>query len=203
MRRPAISPFQGAPIVEDAVHDRRAAGVGQQLAQIADQAARRREEHQAQAAAARGPHLDHLALALAHLLHDDAGMLLVDVDDDFLDRLQQLARLVVPEQHLGPRHAELETLAAHGLDEDGELQLAAARDDVGIGIGRRLDVQRDIALGLLDQAVADDAARHLVALRAGERAVVDRERHRQRRRIDRLARAGARPPQGCTACRRR
>ena len=79
--------------MEQAVHDRRAARVGQQFAVIADEAAGRRVEDEAQAAAARGAHLDHLALALAHLLHDDAGMLLVDVDDDLLDRLEQLARL--------------------------------------------------------------------------------------------------------------
>ena len=58
---------------------------------VADQAARRRVEHEALAVAARGAHLDHLGLALRHLLHDDAGMLLVDVDDDFLDRLEQFA----------------------------------------------------------------------------------------------------------------
>ena len=73
-----------------------AARVGQQLALIADQAAGRRVEHQPLAAAAGRAHLDHLGLALGHLLHDDAGMLLVDVDDDLLDRLQQLAgRLVL------------------------------------------------------------------------------------------------------------
>ena len=53
-------------------------------------------------------------------------------------------------------------------------------------MARRLDFQRDIAFRLLEQAVADDAARHLVALGAGERTVVDEEGHRQGRRIDRL-----------------
>ena len=90
------------------------------------------------------------------------------------------------EQHLRPRDAEFEALAAHGLDQDRELQFAAPRDDIGVGIGRLLDPQRDIALGLLEQAVADDPARHLVALGSGERAVVDGEGHRQRRRVDRL-----------------
>jgi hypothetical protein len=52
---------------------------------------------------------------------------------------------------------------------------------------RRLDhAQRDIAFGLAQQAVADHAAGHLVAFGAGERRVVDDERHRYRRRIDRL-----------------
>ena len=130
-------------------------------------------------------------------------MLLVDVDHDFLDRLEQFAALVAPEQHFRARHAELEALAAHGLDQDRELQFAAAGNDIGVGIGRRLDLQRDIALGLLEQAVADDAARHLVALGAGERAVVDEEGHRQGRRIDRLGLQRLDSPRARQACRRR
>ena len=39
---------------------------------------------------------------------------------------------------------------------------------------------------LLEQAVADHAARDLVALGAGERRIVDEERHGDGRRIDRL-----------------
>ena len=156
--------------MEQAVHDRGAARIGEQFAEIADQAARRRVEHEAQAIAARGAHFDHLALALGHFLHDDARMLLVDVDHHFLDRLEQVARFVARIEHFGTRDAEFEAFAAHRLDQDRELQFAAAGDDIGVGIGRRLDMQRDIALGLLEQAVADDAARHLVALGAGERA---------------------------------
>ncbi len=50
------------------------------------------------------------------------------------------------------------------------------------------DPQRDIAFGLAQQTVADNAALHLVALGAGERRIVDVERHGQRRRVDRLRR---------------
>jgi hypothetical protein len=53
---------------------------------------------------------------------------LVDVDDDFLDRLEPLAGFFVRlEDDRGPRHRQLEALAAHGLDQDAKLQLAAAR----------------------------------------------------------------------------
>ncbi len=52
--------------------------------------------------------------------------------------------------------------------------------------GESSTLQRDIAFGLLHQAGADDAARHLVAFGAGERRIVDEEGHRQSRRIDRL-----------------
>ena len=68
-------------------------------------------------------------------------MLLVDVDDDFLDRLQQLA---VPRpcciDDARTRHGELEALAAHGLDQDGELQFAAAGDVERILVGGFLDL---------------------------------------------------------------
>jgi hypothetical protein len=176
----------GRVAVEQAVHDRGAAGVGQQFALIADQAAGRRVEHQTQAVAAGGAHLDHLGLALAHLLHDDAGMLLVDVDHDFLDRLLPLPVASSFCSTTRGRDTEAQTFAAHGLDQDRELQFAAARDFHRILV-RRLDhAQRDIAFGLAQQAVADHARGHLVAFGAGERRVVDDERHRYRRRIDRL-----------------
>ena len=97
-------------------------------------------------------------------------MLLVDVDDDFLDRLQDFAAGIALEQHLRPRHRQLEALAPHGLDQDAELQFAAAGDLHGILLGRFADPQRDVAFGLAQQPLADHPALHLVALGAGERA---------------------------------
>ena len=79
-------------------------------------------------------------------------------------------RLVLGEHHAGTRHGELEALAAHGLDQDRELQFAAAGDEERILVGRFLDLERDVAFAFLEQAVADHAARDLVALGAGERA---------------------------------
>ncbi len=81
--------------MEQAIHHRGAARVGEQLALVAEQAARRNVEHEPYARAARGAHLHHLGAALGELLHHDAGMDLVDVDDDFLDRLEDLAGLLV------------------------------------------------------------------------------------------------------------
>ena len=70
---------------------------------------------------------------LGELLHHDAGVLLVHVDDDLLDRLQLLARCRIDLEHdLRARHGQLEAFAAHGLDQDAELQFAAARHLVGI-----------------------------------------------------------------------
>ena len=40
----------------------------------------------------------------------------------------ELAGVVALHQHVRPRDGELEALAPHGLDQDAELQLAAAGD---------------------------------------------------------------------------
>src|SRR5690554_6108992 len=79
--------FEGHEGVEQPVEDRRAAGVRQQLRLVADQRAGGHDEPQARAPDARGAHLEEFALALGELLDDRAGVLVVDVDDDFLDRL--------------------------------------------------------------------------------------------------------------------
>jgi hypothetical protein len=55
------------------------------------------------------------------------------------------------------RHGELEAFAAHGLDQDGELQFAAAGDVERVLVFGFFDLQRDVAFGFLEQAVADDA----------------------------------------------
>ena len=88
--------------------------------------------------------------------------------------------------HARARDGQLEALAAHGLDQDAELQFAAAGHLVGVLVGVLGDADGDVALGFLQQAVADDAALHLVAFLAGERSVVDAEHHGERRRVDRL-----------------
>ena len=80
-------------------------------------------------------------------------MRVVDVDDDLLDRLQPLARArVLSVDDLRARHGQLEAFAAHVLDEDGELQLAAAGDVVGVLIVGFADADGDVALRLLAAA---------------------------------------------------
>ena len=174
--------------VEQAVHDRRAARVRQKLRLVADEAAGGRMEHDALAANAGGAHVAHFGAALRELLHHDAGIFLVDVDDHFLDGLQLLAGFLVGlEHHARAADGQLEALAAHGFDQDAELQFATARHFEGVGFVHRCrDLQRDVAFRLAQQAVADDAGLHLVAFLAGQRPVVDAEGHGQRRRIDGL-----------------
>ncbi len=64
---------------------------------------------------------------------------------------------------------ELEALAPHQLDEDRELQLAAALDLPDLGPLGVADAQGDVADQLLVEPVAHLAGGQLAAVLAGER----------------------------------
>jgi hypothetical protein len=55
-------------------------------------------------------------------------MLVVDVDDDFLDRLQLCRLSSVLEHDARAADGEFEAFAAHVLDQNAQLQFAAAGD---------------------------------------------------------------------------
>ena len=171
--------------MEDPAHHAGAAGIGHELAVIADQATRGNAEGHPGLAAAGGLHVDQFAAALAELLDDDAGIVLVDVDLHLLDRLKPLAGGGIgPEDHPGPADRQLESFAPHRLDQHAELQLAAAGDLELVLVLRFAHADGDVAFGFPQQAGADHPARHLVALAPGKRRIVDRDAHRQGRRID-------------------
>ena len=101
-------------------------------------------------------------------LGDDADVLLGDVDRQPLDRLVERA-VDLAGQHLRLAGGQLEALAAHQLEQDDELQLAAAVDLPGVGALGVVDADRDVADQLLVEAVAD-LARGQLARPRGRRA---------------------------------
>src|SRR3546814_11742935 len=116
---PTLFRSDGAAIrgvgVEHPVHDAGAAGRGQVLAVIADQAATRGVEHQPGLAGAGRLHLPQLALAMRHRIPARAAGLLFVVDHPLVDRLMTRAglgvRLHTPstatDRHLATTPAEL------------------------------------------------------------------------------------------------
>ena len=96
------------------------------------------------------------------------------------------------QDHLRAAHLELEPLASHLLDEDGQLQLAASAhlERVGRLGGEELD--RDVAQDLLLQARPQLAAGEVLPVPPGERRGVDAERHAQGRLVHLEARQGPR-----------
>src|SRR3712207_4830400 len=146
----------------------------------ADEAARGRLELKPDAPRAVVDHLRHLAFAPPHRLGDDADELLGAVDDDQLNRLQR-PPLLAPRDDFGLRDLYLVALAPHHLDEDGELQLAAARDLELVGRVSLLDPYGDVAEHLAVEPFFELARGDVLALGARERRVVDAEDHRDGR----------------------
>ena len=86
-------------------------------------------------------HHRHLALATGDDVDDLAGVLLGEVDREVLDGLV-LDAVDLVDDHLGLADLQLVALAAHRLDEDGEVQHATPVDDPAIGRLGGLDAQR-------------------------------------------------------------
>ena len=132
---------------------------------------------------------------------------LARLDVHLFERLQQLAVLVAVGEHRRARHLELVALAAHVLDQDGQVQLAAPRDVKGVralGLGH---AQGHIVAQLVKQALAQAARRAPAAFQARQRRGVDAkahahgglfdEDHRQRRGDRRDRPASRRWPRRC------
>ena len=75
------------------------------------------------------------------------------------------------------RDLQLVAFTAHGLDQDGQVQLTTAHNAEGIGSGRILHLQSNVLQQFLLQTVTDLTAGNVLALTAGQRAVIDGEGH--------------------------
>ena len=95
------------------------------------------------------------------------------------------------------RHRELVAFAAHVLEQDRQVQLAAAHHlEDAVLVGVAAPCSATLRLQLAVEPVADLPAGDELAFAAGERRVVDAEVHRQRRLVDLAASAAASGPRG-------
>ncbi len=121
--------------VEERIHDGGPAGVGQDLAPDSDEPPGRHAELEAHSSRAVIHHVRENPLADAELLDHHALEGFRDVDQEDLEGLL-LHSVDFFHDHFGVRERELVALAAHGLDEDRELELAAAENAEGVrGVG--------------------------------------------------------------------
>ncbi len=145
--------------------------------------ARRNPELETDATAAVIDHLGHDALARAELRDHDALEVLGHVDDEILDGLDADA-VDLLRHDLGTRHLQLESLAPHHLDQDRQLQLAAADHLHLLGRFGVLDAQRDVAQQLPRQTIAQVTRGDILPVAPGHRRRVDTEDHRHRGLVD-------------------
>jgi len=98
-------------------------------------------------------HLRHLAFSWSEALDDSADEALRNVDREMFDRLHHLIVDLLRDD-LGTADHHLEALAAHHLDKDAELQLAAAQHLERVGRARLLHLERDVGEQFFLQAIA-------------------------------------------------
>ena len=162
---------------EDRVHDTVALGIGQEIAPVADQAAGRDIELQTGIAAGDGTHIDKLALTLTQLLDYVAGEFFGHVYKTLLHGLQASAFIIILINDFRFADRELIAFPAHGLDQDGQMQLAAAGDLEALGRVRVFDTQGNIRIQLPVQAVTQVPAGDIFSFLACQRGIVDIKGH--------------------------
>ena len=112
------------------------------------------------------------------------GVIARGLDVEGLEGFEEFSAFIAAINHGRTGNADFEAFAAHLLDEDGDLHRAAGGDVEYAGLVGVLDLEGNVGLDLVHQALADGAGGNVLAFLAAERAVVDGELHGNRRRVD-------------------
>ena len=134
-------------------------------------------------------HTLQLALAQAQLLDDSAGKFVRYVDDKpapWAPALRLRSSYLVDDLCLAD--SELIALTAHRLNQNGQMQLAAAGYLERIGIFCVFDTQADVSVQLAEQTVTQMTGGNEFTFLTCQRAVIDDEIHGNRRLGDLLER---------------
>src|SRR3546814_18139033 len=86
---------------------------------------------------------------------------LVHVDDDGFIRFFAPAAFAFAQDHLGAADRQLETLAAHRLDEHTKLQFAASRDFEAVLVVAFRDADGDVRFRFAEQPVTEIGRAHV------------------------------------------
>ena len=140
---------------KNGVHDAVALGVGHELSAVANQPAGRNSELETGVAAVGLSHGNQLTLSLSEDLNDVSGKLIRNINDSLLHRLQFLAVLIVLVDDLCLGNRKLIALAAHGLNEDGQMELASSGNLEGIGGIGIFNAKGYVRIQLAVQTVTD------------------------------------------------
>ena len=163
--------------VEELVHDAVAVGVGHELGPVADEAAGRDGELEVGGAAVMGDHVPEFRFPGAEFLDDRADIFARHLDGEEFHRLEELAVLVALVDDLRAGDREFVAFAPHGLDEDGQVEFAAAGDLERIGGLGLFDAHGDVRLDFLEEPVTDVPGGDILAFPSREGGVVDDEVH--------------------------
>ena len=135
-------------------HNGVALGRGQEGIAQADQTAGRDCELEPDTAASIVDHVEHPRSPRANQVHDHADRILDGFDHQVFDRFDGIA-LDLFGDDFRPRDLEFVPFAAHGFDQDREMQFAPARDGEDVRLLGWLDPQREIRLQFAVKPLAE------------------------------------------------
>ena len=167
----------GSVAVKELVHDAVALGIGHELVTVADQPAGGDHEFKARSAFAERPHIGQLALSQAQLFDHGTGVFIRHVHIDAFHGFQEPSVRAALINDLCLADGKFVALAAHGLDQDGQMQLSAAGHLEVVRAVGLFDPQGNVRIQLAHQAVAQVAGSDIFALLSRERAVIDQKMH--------------------------
>src|ERR1022692_4198264 len=173
-----------AIFVEEMAHHAHALGRVDEVGLEADESAHRHERLHGDNVAD-VIHVRDLRFSSGKVFHDHAEVFAGNFHEQLLDGFERVAVGVLLPEHFRPGDEDFVALAAHLLDEDGDLHLTASTDGEDFRVGRLRDAQGDVGADFLHQPVPDVAGSDELAVLAGERAVIDSELHLDRRRVNR------------------
>ena len=136
-------------------------------------------------------HFFHFAAPGAERFHHDADERFRAIDDQQFERFEAPAVFGAHHDFRLADH-QLVAFAAHGFDQDGQLQFAAAQHAKRVGGAGIFHAQRDVGEQFLFEPRAQVARSDVLPFAARKWRRVDGEDHRQRRLVDhqRLERRG-------------
>ena len=176
-------PFHLPPGLEAMVHDGGALGCVEHPRPQPDQTAGWDRERGVGKLAPR-THVLELAPAGTGELHNRPQLVVRHLNHERLEGLERRA-LLLPQDHPGLAHGDLEPLPPHGLDQNRKVEQATARNGKLLGARNRLNPQGNILFQLLVQPIAEVAGGQELARPADQRRGVDAKHHRKGRLVHR------------------
>src|SRR5450756_190627 len=164
-------------------HDAVALGRTQELGPEAKQAAKRNRIAETDVRSLEVEHLLHSPAPFTQHVDDRSLVLLGDVEDEGLIRLEDLAALLLRDD-LWHRDLKFVAFAAHLFDEDRQLEFATSRNGEPVGQISPLHGDGNVGAQLFLNTLTQLVGGHKLALRTSKWTIVDHEHHRDCRRFD-------------------
>src|SRR5690606_39739855 len=115
----------------------------------------------------------HFTATFGELLNNASGIVGVNFDDNFLDRLQTLTVFVLTVNNAGLRYLHLETFSTHFFEQNSKVHFATTGNYETFRRVAGFNTQRNVLLQFAVQTIFDLASGEEFTFRSCKRTIVD------------------------------